>query len=349
MHKKRLCSSAIEDVKDGRKIKKCHVEKEISTQNNARGSLLEDTLAEEYHPQFLNYMLIGDLVAIMILHSKNLIYKTKSPRPVLYQNFCHSQWSVGDVLNELKSKKNCYPIAKTVILSVGYNDYCFNSVPAVLLAEGIEKIIQKLRKRGCEDIILTNIPPAAAKLSSVAHWKYLQTINIEILRLSEKYDFIGHCNIFKLFGTPKNYFSKNKDYVTFEEINYKVDPLLYNQERRDMISFSDVGKTVLGKHIVRSIENRINFLQQRQINRVICSLEISDSEDVEVITVKKRDPSPEKVIIDLDEDDEKNVNTDKEDVKNIKVDEDDYKSIGHVLDCTCDKCQDEFKLFMKLA
>lgn len=333
MSRKRLCVGFIGDVRDGVKVKKSVTQNTVSTPIVERRDLLEDALPEEFQPQFLNYMLIGDLVAIMILQSKSLINKTKASRLILHQNFCHSAWSVGDILNELKSKKNVYPVAKTVILSAGYNDYCSfrenssRSIGALMLAEGIDKIIQKLRKRGCEDIILTSVPPAAAKDSSVIHWKYLQTLNTEIVRLSEKYPFVGHCNIFKLFSVPKNYFSKDKNYVTFEEINYKIDLELYNQDKRDRMSFNETGKSVLGKHIARSIEYRNNYLRQRQMDKVICSLEISDSEDVEEVPLKK-DPTPEPVTIDLlDDEDETNVKTEHVDRKNIKMAEKDEEII----------------------
>lgn len=338
MYKKRLCKSSLDGVKDGRKVKKFRFAEDIATAKNVsqempfcRGSCdctKCENLTDEHQPQFFNYMLVGDMLAVMILNSKSLINQTKSSRPILYQNYCNSTWSVGDVLNELKSKKNCYPIAKTCILSVGYNDYCSNSLSALMLVDGIEKIIQKLRKRGCQDLILTNIPPAAAKKENVDHWEYLQTVNSEILRLSEKYDFIGHCNIFKLFSTPKNYFSPNKEYVTFREINYKIDILLYNDQKRDMISFNDLGKTVLGKHMEKTVQNRIEFLRRRKIDDVICTVEISDSGDEEVVSVEKREPSPD--IIDLAADEE-----------------DDKKTVSHIFGCTCPTCEKEDQQLMK--
>lgn len=321
-----------EDIKDVKKIKKCDSIK-VPIQKDVKVFFFNGTLEDKYQPQFLNYMLVGDLVSIMILNSKSLVFERKSTRPVMYQNFCHSAWSVGDILHELKSKKNCYPIAKTVILSVGYNDYCSNTISAVILADSIEKIIRKLQKRGCRDILLTNVPPSAANSSSVDHWKYLQIVNEEILKLSERYDFVGHCNIFKLFCRPNNYFNpNNKEYVTFREINYKVDLQMYNDHKKDRVSFSDLGKTVLGKHVAKSVEGRLDFLRYGQVNKVICSLEVSDSEDVEVVDVKKVDPSP--VIIDLD--------ADEGDMKVEKI-----EKVSHPFDCECKTCKEEHQQLMK--
>lgn len=350
MNKKRSISCSEEDDSDLKKYKNKFTEVESVFSDDVGDKYFDETLSDEYEPQFFNFQLIGDLVAVEILNSKDLIIKRPYYVPVepfTHQKFCNADWSVHDLLHEMKFSKSRCPIAKKVILSVGYNDCRTNSMNAAMFVEGLEKTIEKLRRRGCKELILTNVPPCGILCDSINHWKYLQIINDEIFKLSEKHDYIDHCDIFKLFCKPRNFFCKNNDYVVCSEINYKLDFTMYNEVgcdgEIDLIRFSNLAKIVLGKYVAEAVKKRLEYLRHGPVDKVICVLKEasdvdSDSED-DVLLVKITNKGECAEPINLDSSDEDDVVVIKNEIpeKNRKLMSDILSNIINIDDINDEK------------
>ncbi len=290
----------LDDKEDIKKIKKPARRNfvEVVDLENREKQTVFDAIPSECQPQFSNYQLVGDLVSIMILDSKNPLDGMASSwrRSPLSYNFTHAYWDSEQLKRSLKWDKKS-AVARNVILSVGYKDCRDNEIGKHTLMRNIEKIIRKLRKKGCKELIITNVPPCALVCDQIEHWKYLQYVNEEIHRLCSKRDDTTLCDIFQIFCYPRDIGSllrlERPEYVSFGEVNYNVRQNFYNmycQGRTDLVTFSSSGKLKLRETIEDTIRLRRKVLESK-IDAVVSTIILEDESDDETKLKKPDKPS----------------------------------------------------------
>lgn len=226
-------------------------------------TLMQTPLPIIYQPQFMNYQLIGDTVAVMAWHSTEIENEE-------YLSFrmgnCNSFWDMKTLLLHLQ--KNT-PVAKRVILSVGYKECRTKDFDLQECMLTLEKIINFLRSKEVIEIILTNVPPCAAASWKLEHWKNVQDFNYMMTNFIYKYTDITLCSIFEHFCYPVNY--HHSTYMICNT-SYAVRLDLYNSKARnnptkaDLVTFSKKGKMILAHQLHRVIAFRRHISLRNLMN-----------------------------------------------------------------------------------
>lgn len=244
-------------------------------------------LSEEYQPQLLNCQLVGDLISIMLAQAAGRQHSERNSAHLWKQNYCNSEWLLSNLASNLKKKHARFPIAKSVILSIGYNDARLRANCKKKCGRYIDQIIDRLRKRGVKELIITNVPPCLEQKTSRDHWDYLEHLNEYIERLSERSNSIHLCDIFSLFCVTKHFYN-SREYISKGVINYEVHEQLYVQNtgrtRYDGITFTTQGKKRLKSQVEQVVDARWNNLRTRELalkENIIGVVDLDDDEDDE--------------------------------------------------------------------
>lgn len=255
-----------------------------------------------FQPRFMNYQLIGDTVAVMAWHST----ETESEEffPFRMGN-CNSFWDMKTLLLQLQ--KNT-PVAKRVILSVGYKECRTKDFDLQECMHTLEKIINFLRSKKVTEIILTNVPPCAAASWKPEHWKNVQDFNYMMTNFIYKYTdtSITLCSIFEHFCYPINYHVST--YMVCNTPSYAVRLDLYNSKARnnptkaDLVTFSKRGQMILAHQLHRviafrrhiSLRNLMNLriIPKKPVQNEHLNLSIRNEVDMDISPLN----SPEKDI-----------------------------------------------------